>query len=774
MGLPKIFSKKNLKKDKLFFLTLLTDQSIHSSLWQVFEERIILLSKSKVRFYNTPKEQVLQMDESLQDLGSKSEKTNEILFAFESHWVENNKISAAHEKEIKKLTDALSLKPVGFVLITQAIFQHLIKSNTFLSSILLYVGSNFLDLLVVRQGQVVGSLSVGRSQDIVSDLQEALARLEQDFAANGNKLPANIVLSSAMIDQEKLRLYQQRLFSLDWTEDFNFVQKPIVEIIAPDQLLEIVTKHYGKAVAKQKGLISDGEIGNSTDATVTSKTFLATDSLPDAASEPAHSEDSAVEQTEQAEQKQEEVQQASFGVPIKQTMAKSQGVTEDSTSSISDQAAQDERNDNLRPAEPDKFSKKQTAAARAQDDGSDPPSFQDKSSRKQKKKGAKFFKLIAIGGALVGLIVSALIYFVLLSMNYKVALEITPHTETLAQETFIVLNSEIAESDAENKLLKAAVIQEEVTGEETIQTTGVKETGEKAEGTVTIFNKTNEAKTFTSGTSLSIDDLEFELAEEVTVPAATTEETEDGEAEIKEFGREKELLVTAADIGAESNISKDTELSIDNFGENTYAAKAEEDFSGGLSREIRVVAEEDYQELLDTLEKRLLQQAQEQLNDQSDHNQHIVPTDNYQITAKEYSHEIGDEVEEVSLSLTLSLQALSYTSEDLQELAKKILLSEAPEDYVFVDDSFTHTSDLITEDQDQIGLEIEISGEARAEIKEEDLLQRLLGLSLEEAEVISREEEVIKEVAFVYSPFYTRRLFSSLPKQADRIEIKIN
>lgn len=741
MGLPNLFSKNLTKKNDLFILIVLTDQSIQAALWQVIDQKIVILNKSKVRFYSTQEEQLIQLDESLQDLGKKSEETDQVLFAFEPHWVENNAILESHEQELKKISESLSLEAIGFVLITEAIHQFLIKENSYLSSIVLYMGTNFLDLMVIKQGKTVGSLSVGRSQDIVSDVHEALARLEQNFSANGLKLPPNIILSSSVIDQEKLRLYQQQLFTLDWTEQFNFIQKPIIEVIDPDRLLEIIAKNCGEAIAQQIGIISV----------------------------PSETETKAsVLQSIEKEEK-EESHQASFGVPI--------SVTKEHVADVDKKDEDKEDGDK----EEQQLGEIETKKDRFFNSGKKflkfLPTFKKtkKDSVRTVGKDKKFnFKIIIILGVVVGVAASAIIYYFLLKNSYQVTLALSPDTKTIQQTATIILDPTIAASDPANNLLKASIVNYEVSDSQEIQTTGIKEVGEKARGEVVVFNKTDEEKAFSAGTVFKAESLEFEATEDFVVPAASVEETEDGDGEIREFGRVK-ITLTAKEIGAESNISNRTEFRIEDFSTNTYSARAEEDFSGGSSREIRVVSQEDHRELLVNLRQRLLKKAREELQENAQHADYVIPTEVYQVIEETYSNDIGEEVDKVSLFLTISLQGLTYTTDDLIALSQAVLENDVPQNYTFTDQEPTVDPRVITEeDSDRVILEAEISGIVKAMIVKEDLKEELVGLPVQEVQSQLHNLDIAAQVDFVFSPSLAASFFKSLPSEADRIVLSIN
>lgn len=740
MDLPNLFSKSLTKKNRLFILTVLTDQSIHSALWRVIEQKVVIVSKSKVRFYSTQKEQTIQLDESLQDLDEQAEDTDQILFAFESNWIENNSILESHEKELKTLTDELALKAVGFVSITEAIHQYLIKDNGYFSAIVLYVGASFLDLLVIRQGKTVGSLSVGRSQDIVSDVQEALARLGKDFSANGQKLPPNIVLASAVIDQEKLRLYQQQLITLDWTQDFNFIQKPVIELIDPDRLLELITKHCGETTAQSIGLM----------------THAGQD-----------------ETQSQPVQKEAQPSSTSFGVPINLATLPATASQPAELAVEVDQNLAKVEQPNATVLNTTKKAKKKIFSFLSLKKKTTQPSKPAAASTPMTHKKINF-KLIIIISMIFGILASGVISYFVLKGKYKVEIVLTPQTKTIQKTTIITLDSSIKSSVPSEGLLKAEAIEHEVSGTQTNPTTGSKEIGEKARGEVTVFNKTDEEKIFGAGTIFKTEQLEFELTEELVVPAATVEENETGDGEVKVFGKINTNL-TALEIGTDSNVGNNTEFNIEDFSDNTYSAKAVAEFSGGTSETVQTVAQEDREELLVTLKQKLLNQAKEELNAKDVSDRYIIPTDIYQVVSSEYNYQVDEEADELSLQLTLKVQALTYTTQDLTSLSQAVLESEIPENYVFVDEEPQIMSKVLPDEEtDQTKLEAEIIGKAKAVIAEEALSQSLLGLTLTEAQSQLNQREAIANVEFIYSPSFAKRLLPSLPHDSNRIIVTSN
>ena len=738
MGLPNVFFKKQTHKNELFISVLLTEKSVSSALWRVVNQEISILNQSRLRFFQTQEEQLIQCDESLQDLGKESEQTDQVLFALEPEWASQTQIKAEHDERLQELCKDLSLQAVGFALTTEALISHLLSDNPYLSSLVLYIGATTLTLTVTHQGKIQQTLSVGRSEDIFSDVKEVLARLRGESEANGQKLPLNIVLAAASVEKRQLSEYRQQLLAIDWTQEFGLVQTPLVDLVFPEELLDMVVKHAGVAIAQDQGLMptqnksqdfaQGAEFQKQTSANNLEKNNQTAESLAN------------------SQQESQDGLPTSFGVPIDPQKGSSSesfaGKSSASSSTATIQTNDVGEKNNQPKGVMGLFGKKRKPKSSV---GQNRENLSDTSrkSNKNKSKKSKII-LIVIVAVLFGLVVSMGLTYFLLRNNYQAVIQVFPNTQVIDKEVNIVLDPQISVSDPQQNLLKADVVYEEVQDTASVKTTGVTLVGEKAEGKVLILNKTDADKTFAQGTVLKTNDLEFELVNEEKVPASTTEVSSSGDSEEKKYGQ-KEVNVIAKEIGTEGNIDKDTSFQIESFSDNTYSAKAVDNFEGGSSREIRVVAEADLQELLVSLRQKLLKQAREQLEQKKSSQQPVIPTDQHEIVNQKYSAEIGDEEDSVSLTLSLKLQGLAYTNSDLVELAKAVLNEETPEGYRFMDDQ----PDLLTQssqpdgDSNQITIEAKISGIVQGVIEEDELKQQLLGMKEDEVYSFLNKNELI-------------------------------
>ncbi len=756
INLP-ILSKKTVGEPHLYLALLIGDTRVQAALWRADSVGVTLLESSSSLVYSSASELAQTADQALQYLGPSSEDVDEVVLGLATNWTDDAGIIPAKKPILKEMTEKLGLKPVGFVVTAEALAKHLSHKSPRLSALLVEFGANHLTLSYLQQGQLLISKEVGRSAQTLADMTEALARVNAHYEDQHQEqlfYPPKILLASFELDQKVLKSEQQLIIDHDWLNSHPFKQMPTVELIGEVAFLEAVVYQGGKSVAAAAGVTlsssaqSSGDVVRSSvdaggDSTVEKKSMVM---KPAKGSKSVESGAESLESSSAPESPVNEkasVTSSTFGIPL-------------SVSSLPDVA------------------KKQT------NQESPGLSLQEKvevspSTVKQKKgvimKFVRWFqahKTFAIGGFVAGLVVLFILGYWWLAANTQAYLSLVLNTQAVSQETSLTLDPERKISDPDNLILAAQTITQEVTATADQETTGTKLVGEPAQGTVTIFNKTEAAKTFEAGTVLSRGDLNFTLDEEVEVASASVETTATGES--KEYGQIT-AAVTASQIGAESNLEEDSELQLASFDLGTYSAVVAENLSGGSSREVRVVAEADRTKLRQALIEQLVKEAENKFKEELSAEESLVPTNEYRIVKENYNAEVGDELNTLELSLTLEVEALSYYQENLLPLAQKVLATDVPEGYVLMESDPQILSEPVegATDSGQISLEVNLTAEAEPELNQEELKAELAGQDLEEAQQTLEAREAIKEVVIRLQPKLAESLRPRLPEDSARI-----
>lgn len=728
----------DLTEAELFITIILSDQELQAALISKSQE---IKEYSSIKTYFDRQDLLTQLDQALQDLGPLADEVADCVFVFDETWLKEGDLQDSKKVIVKDLTDSLSLSALGQMSISEGIHQARIMKDSHDSSIIIYLREKDFDLLLIKHGKLLANLKIGRSAKLSDDLQEGLARISQELGEQGKYFPNKVFLSSLNLTQKVLNKEQAELQKFDWTKLSGFLQVPEFAVLSNDYLIKafslaashMLSKNFESKLTQEFSEMTSGDKIDSPDQVLTS---------------------------DEPELAVEKKKVSSFGIDLSSEKIDLEDKPQNQTQLAKSQS-EEISNDNLKAVDLSTINN------------------QDKKSLKSKKGSIlkHFFKknkkslLIGIGGGLLALITLFVLFNLFLS---NVTVKVTANEKILQKNLEIILDPQLAESDFTENLLKASLEEKEVNGEDSLSTTGISLVGDKAQGKVKLFNKTFTDKTFPDDTVLEYEDIAFVLNEEVTVPAAIAEEEDEGQN--IDYGS-VEVSLTAQDIGAEGNISKDNKLSVADFSEDTYSATVIEDFSGGSSREIRVVSQEDLDNLLNQLRESLNDIAVDEFKEESRDGVHFVPTGNNRVVDSSFDHEEGDEVETLSLSMTLAVEAVKYLSSDLKQLAEEVLLLDLPENYEFVDEEPSLLSDEpepMADDSNRLVLDAELSARARAVVNQESLNDLVLGRSLEEAKNNLEEQESIDRAEIILQPAFMSRILQKLPKDAARFNFLID
>lgn len=737
MDLPNLFAANSEGVSKLIICVVLSDASVQSLLLSISLKGTRIVKKSSVIPYTDAANCVIKTDEALQELGQESEKVNEVLFGLEQAWLKDGVIADNKKSLLHTLTTELSLKPLGFVVQTEALYQHYVSHNAHASIILLVFSEQFLSVVIVAQGQLKLTETVGRSQEIVADITEALARYTKKHEST--YLPAKFVCASLVLAETELVQYQQQLLDVAWGNEIPFVQKPTVDVMRSDLAISLIAQQAGNAMATTLTQLDQAAPATSKNEKIDPENNLGFDQVPTA---DLQKKETAVDDSVKS-------LATSFGVPIKTEMMNK---TEETVHSMDESADEDDE-----VFEKPSWWKKLL--------GQQPVSFGFKNKRQFN------LRTMIIIGVTAGLVVLAIVASLFVFFFSQVTAVIVPKPVVVSKEVRLTIDPEAQASDPQNLIIPGQSIGKNITKEATIQTTGVKIVGDKAKGEALLYNKTQSDKVFAAGTVLEMDSIQFLTDEEVTVPAAVVEENQGGSQ--TDYGEQK-VAVTAYLIGVEGNIAKEKELSVADFDKNTYSAVSTVDFSGGSSREVRVVAQADLDTALEEVKKALLDQANTEFAQESKDGIYILPTGTLNVSNTQYSAELEKEAEDLTVSITAEVTALSYKVDDLKPLSTQILSSEVPQGYEInaEDPQILSAPAENLDNVDQVALNANISSIALPKFDDAALKQDIAGKPVEEALSSLQSRNGVKSASFVFFPSWAQGFIKNIPSKLERITIE--
>ncbi len=754
INLP-ILSKKSSKPPQLYLALLIGDSQVKAALWRADRDGVSLLESSPNISYGPETELAKVVDESLQHLGPNSEKVEEVVLGLATNWTDETGIARKKKPILKEMTEKLNLKPVGFVVTAEALAKHLSHESPRLSALLVEFGPNHLTLSYLQQGKLLISKEVGRSAQTLADMAEALARVNAHYEDEHQEqlfYPPKILLASFELDKETLKAEQQVIIDHDWVNSHPFKQMPTVELVDESTYLDAIVYQGGKSVASAAGVILHST-GKQISQPQPNSSSVSSEATPQTETQQIDNEQNWVnsEQESANEPSTESPGSSStFGIPLP-------------LSSLPDSFQS--KTKNLRGQT--QFNSELTESEEVMEE----PSSTVKKNSGFFMKIMQWFKkhqAFAIVGFVAGLLTLSGLGYWWLATNTQAYLNLELLTKSVSQETSLTLDAGRSESDPNQLILAASTRTQEVQTSSDRETTGTKLVGEAAQGTVTIFNKTEAPKTFEAGTVLSRGNLNFTLDEEVEVASASVETTATGEN--KEYGQ-VDANITASEIGAESNLEAETELQLATFDLGTYSAVVKDNLSGGSSREVRVVSDSDQAKLRQSLLEELLEEAEQKMKDQLSVDERLVTTGEYEIVEENFSDEVGDEVNTLKLSLTLLGKALSYQQEDLLPLAQEVLATDLPEGYTLLNSEPQILSQPVENAtvSGRIELEVNLSAEAEPVLDQDQLKSQIAGLDLREAKQTLEARETIDQVVIKLQPSLAERLWRRVPKDLEKI-----
>lgn len=697
--LSKLKTQEKEQKETFFALEI-TQETVKSAVWTVENKEALVL---KVGTIEDRKEEdkgsfLKAVDASISSSGEGiSPEPKGILFGLPEDWAENQVIVAEKKKWLKEICDKLELKPLGFVVTTEALIQYFkSQQGTPLNGILIRIGEADLLINLILTGKIISSEIVGRTEDLVADVREGLARFSEE------NLPPRMILYNGIMDFEDAK---QQLLSFDWQKELPFLHFPKIESLSREISIRSVAIAGGAEVAKSLGL------------------DVAETSL----------EEEVTEASEIPESSREErilTQEESQAIPLA-PVKEQKGIEEEGE--IGEEVAKEDQETKLenlgfvkdedilrqkQEPEEQKKEEKETVKVKGEsllvkEEKTKPIQKEEDlvESEPEEKKTAVPFSAIGmsiknlgveilekiqlpirqswqmpfsgikaillLAGLLIVGLVGAGFAFYWYFPSAEVVISVKP--KILEKDIKVQVSTSADTVDLGEAIIPGKERETEKEGSLMVSTTGKKLIGEKAKGTITVLNKTENKKTFEKGAVLvGSDNLRFELTEDVTVASRSAEQVADGEKIT--YGKADADLV-AADIGPEYNLQSGEELTFRDFSSSKYSTKTEQGLSGGTSREIQAVSKEDQENALEKLTNQLKSESLANLKSDSGDEEVFEEGIVAEVVEKSYDKKVGEEADNLNLDLKLRLRALSFSKNDLNTLLLTSLSESVPEGF---------------------------------------------------------------------------------------------
>jgi len=656
MGFSIPFFKKKSEKS-IYFGLYITDASAFGFVFEVTKGQTYIISQNTYNLTAGFDKILEDIDNLISELELKTNHHLSQTIFFLHSWMidaETFEIKAPYKGIIKKLSKDLELEPLGYIDVKEALERYFIEKSI-VNTVAIEVNKTKLGVSVIKGNKIVHSQYIARTDEVGDDLNSVF-----------KELPKHVVLPNSMKifgDEDKAEI-SSKLATYEWDEAI-FPQHPTIEIIKQDELNQTLVETFTKE------MIMNTDSKDSTGASVTQVA-----SPSSGANDGVHF--GFLEGKDVlTDTKPPIILSAQDASSSQQTIINSQNDAFD---------IQPEKNDTGKIKDP--FSSEDTGESQ----------------------GVNKKKIAIITAITVVVIVGILAFYeyFLHTLHIKIYLK----SKTVDQ-TFDI---DIPIKDTESNEL--VVIKKDITNEYSNKknTSGVRDVGENATGTVLMINKDSTERIFQKETELKKGNLIFLTDSEVKVPASKLNEDNDVET-----GKAK-ISVTAKEIGEEYNITKDTQLQVESLSTSLYLAIADDAFTGGSKKEVSTVSKKDIDALEAEAEKQAKQNSENVLGTQIS-NDEIIISDltSAKVIDTTFSGEIGEEATSLSIKAESEVEYFTIKKNVLLASLKELFGTELDSGYTVDSDNIDYTIEDVTQGKDEVQLSIDASATTHKEVQLEEI-----------------------------------------------------
>lgn len=745
MTVPNFLDKLTGKKeavDKTFLALVLSDHRVQAAVWKVNASLTEIVSLGTPVEWDgdvaTTNELIQAVDATISSATEGFDlEPDEIVLGLANAWVDSNGIKQSKKDLIKSICRELTLKPIGYVVIADTIVKYLkMQEGTPPTSLLIQVDQRSVTLSLVELGGIKYTISVGSSDEISSDVAEAISRLPKEVS-----LPSRFILVSAMENTSDL---VQALTAYDWQKSFSFLHTPKIEALPKDVEVHATAVAGGSEVAASLGFsIEPNEQPVVADPSEPVSDTNETPASPKTAADFGFYNASAEELSATLKPNSDGVEDLPVTPPA-------------STEDVADSALELEDEEDKKPK-----IKLNLPTLPSFNFNFKPPKISLPKVSIQAGTNRLLFVVLGIALLLFGAFAA---YYYVPAATVSVVMQAKPLTETVN----ITLKGDATKVDQEASIVPATYTTKEISGSGEVSVTGTKTIGDPAKGEVTIYNRTTLPKTLLKGTSITSNSLKFTLDSDVTVASKSAG------ADYVDVPGKATVKVTAATFGTAGNLKSGSEFSIANFTKDSFVAKNDSALTGGTSQEVTVISESDKATLLKTIKSQLSTELREtMLPDQNSGENYFIIEDDTKVIAEKYSGKVGDTATSLSADITLSIGVISYNQGDVQQLVKNTIESSVPSGYIRteIEPTITLRDTKVVGDKDVVGT-ADVTLYVVPSVDTKGMIEAIKGKKYSEAIAFLSRIPSVTSTQISLTPNLPPRL-SSLPQNKDRITIKV-
>lgn len=382
--------------------------------------------------------------------------------------------------------------------------------------------------------------------------------------------------------------------------------------------------------------------------------------------------------------------------------------------------------------------------------------------RKMDRKAKKVIWPILI---ILFLLIGVGAYLLFPSANVQVYVK----SEDLAKTLPIIFTNSVTKPDYTQNFFPGFLVQVKKDQSQKFQTTGKKNSGGKASGSVTFYNGLDSlSHKYAAGSKIVSDGKTFLLKNALVIPGATVQN-------LKVMPGSVSAEVEAESAGEDYNV-KAGKFIIVGLAANQQSAiygESKADLKGGFTKTVQVVSKEDYENAKKQLTDDLLSGLDADIKNKSEG---LSLIDKSQVMLEPEitsSSNVDQEAVEFEMKVGLTKQVMAYNYKDLLDFISLAMAKQVPSDKMVViasADSIGFVIDKQAYDKGELDTTINVAAKIATKMDLEKIKTGILGKSKKMAEQYVLTQPGVEKVDFVFNPKWLAKI-SELSRNV-KIEVK--
>jgi len=341
----------------------------------------------------------------------------------------------------------------------------------------------------------------------------------------------------------------------------------------------------------------------------------------------------------------------------------------------------------------------------------------------------KIYPIVLISIVLVAILSAVVYYFTAPFVRVNIYIK----GKEVSIEKVFEGNENIKEIDFQN--LKIPIKKENIekSSSTTISATGTAYKGDKAKGVVRLTFKNTEG-------CKDIDPIQIPAGTTITAKNEGKSYNTDSAITI-ECNQIAEVNITASEVGEEYNLPMGTFFVVQGFESEKVYGSSSKEITGGNKKEYRILTQGDVNSGVEGLKKSAYEEGEREMKDKSGGTWELIPeslTSEVISNSIETSKKVGEEADQVDLSLKIRTTATFYMKEGFDNGIAELLKKEAEEKNLFenennleltLGDDVTKEITVIQNDNNGVKVKLTAKASVKPKINKEEIISQLRKMS---------------------------------------------